>query len=234
VSPSDPSANPVVYAEYESRLTAHLRRFYGKCLGLDESRVRTSIARRLARERGAGLARILDDLVGLAGTRMLDVGSGWGELLLECIERGAVGFGVELDAEEVAISELLLKSHGVEPLIVQGRGESLPWPDESFDLVTCQQVLEHVDDIDRVVSDMIRVARPGGALFVSTPNYLFPYEGHYMLKWFPPAPQTTRREDPQGEGSRSDVPVGARELHHVSVDATALATSRAPSTKHHA
>jgi SAM-dependent methyltransferase len=94
-----------------------------------------------------------------------------------------------LDAEEVAISELLLESHGIEPRIVQGRGESLPWPDESFDLVTCQQVLEHVDDIDRVVSEMIRVARPGGALFVSTPNYLFPYEGHYMVKWFPLLPK---------------------------------------------
>lgn len=184
-----PSANPVAYAEYEARLTEHLRTFYGECLGLDDRRVRHSIERRLTRERGVGLARMLDDLVGLDSTRMLDIGSGWGELLLECIMRGAVGSGIEPDAEEVAISELLLESYGFEPRIAQGRGEALPWSDESFDLVTCQQVLEHVDDIERVVSEMIRVTRPGGAMFVSTPNYLFPYEGHYMLKWFPLLPK---------------------------------------------
>ena len=113
MSPNDaaPAANPVAYAEYETRLTEHLRKYYGESLGLDERRVRLSIARRLARERGRELARILDDLVGLGGTRMLDVGSGWGELLLECVERGAVGSGIELDAEEVAISELLLESY---------------------------------------------------------------------------------------------------------------------------
>ena len=191
MSPDDAglSTNSVAYVEYKTRLTEHLRKYYGECLGLDEWRVRLSIKRRLARERGGELARILDDLVGLSGTRMLDVGSGWGELLLECIERGAVGSGIELDAEEVAISELLLKSRGFEPRIIEGRGEALPWPDESFDLVTCQQVLEHVDDIERVVSEMLRVTRPGGSMFVSTPNYLFPYEGHYMLKWFPLLPK---------------------------------------------
>ena len=73
MSPNDaaPAANPVAYAEYETRLTEHLRKYYGESLGLDERRVRLSIARRLARERGRELARILDDLLSSLWLRLL-------------------------------------------------------------------------------------------------------------------------------------------------------------------
>jgi len=197
------------YAEYETRLRRHLRWFYGDCLGLKEQAVDQSIDARLQRVRGEALAAMLDELVGLSGAKMADVGSGWGELLLACMRRGADIVGIEPSGEEVGISELLLASFGYSPRIVHGRGEALPWKDESFDLVTCQQVLEHVDDIELVIREMIRVTRPGGRLFVSTPNYLFPYEGHYRMRWFPLMPK----------------PIGARVLRRQGRDPTFLLES---------
>ena len=52
-------------------------------------------------------------------------------------------------------------------------GEQLPFPDESFDLVFCSQVLCYCDEPARVVSEIYRVLRTGGTLLVSAPA-LFP------------------------------------------------------------
>jgi 2-polyprenyl-3-methyl-5-hydroxy-6-metoxy-1,4-benzoquinol methylase len=177
------------HAAYREQLTTHLRWYYGDCLGLPAATVADAISARLSRSRGDSLATHLDRLVGLEGRQMLDVGSGWGELVLAALARGADACGVEPDPVEVSISELLLRSYGVSITTRQGVGESLAFPDAHFDLVTCQQVLEHVDDIERVVSEIVRVTRSKGYIFVSTPNYFFPYEGHYRIKWFPMTPK---------------------------------------------
>lgn len=178
-----------LYRQYEIDLRAHLERFYGDTLGLDTLDVERAIEKRLSRVRGESLAALLDEIVGLADRRVLDVGSGWGELVLAALQRGADGVGIEPDREEVRISELLLASFGYPPRVTSGKGEALPWDDGSFDLVTCQQVLEHVENVEAVVRELVRVTRPGGKIFVSTPNYLFPYEGHYRMKWIPFTPK---------------------------------------------
>jgi len=54
--------------------------------------------------------------------------------------------------------------------------EALPFADGSFDLVICQDVLEHIDDLDRVRSEIMRVLRDKGRLFVQIP-FVFPF--HY-------------------------------------------------------
>jgi 2-polyprenyl-3-methyl-5-hydroxy-6-metoxy-1,4-benzoquinol methylase len=181
------------HERYVTALESHLRSYYGTTLGLARPVVERAIEQRLTRYRGTSLAVLLDELVGLAGKRLLDVGSGWGELLLACIEHGADAVALEPDEAEVHISELLLQSYGLDHRVTVGAGERLPFTDGSFDVVTCQQVLEHVADIDATVSEMVRVTRPGGSIFVSTPNYLFPYEGHYRMKWFPMTPKTVGR-----------------------------------------
>lgn len=52
-------------------------------------------------------------------------------------------------------------------------GEQLPFPDESFDLVFCSQVLCYADEPSQIVSEIYRVLRVGGTLLVSAPA-LFP------------------------------------------------------------
>src|SRR5260370_11497362 len=52
-------------------------------------------------------------------------------------------------------------------------GEDLPFPDEVFDLVICSQVLCYVEEPQKVIREIYRVLRPGGALLVSAPA-LFP------------------------------------------------------------
>jgi len=56
-----------------------------------------------------------------------------------------------------------------------GVGESIPYPDEHFDLVVADNVLEHLDDPDRVFAEVARVLKPGGCFVAKTPN-----AWHYM------------------------------------------------------
>ncbi len=48
----------------------------------------------------------------------------------------------------------------------------LPYPDASFDLVTCSEVLEHVENYRAVLREIRRVLKPGGLMVVTTPNVL--------------------------------------------------------------
>ena len=70
-----------------------------------------------------------------------------------------------------------------------GVGENLPFADRSFDLITMNQVMEHVGHQGAVLSEALRVLKDGGAIYIASPNYLRFYEPHYKVKWFPLLPK---------------------------------------------
>jgi SAM-dependent methyltransferase len=113
---------------------------------------------------------------GLASVRsVLDIGSGqghWGMLLSSVLPRDATFAGVEREPEWIEEARRRAERSGLADRFryVQGVAESLPFADASFDLVTCQTVLIHVPDPRAVVSEMLRVAKPGGQVIVAEPN----------------------------------------------------------------
>ena len=52
----------------------------------------------------------------------------------------------------------------------EGRAEAIPFGNSSFDYVSCCDVLEHVDDVNRTISEIARVLKPGGLFFYDTMN----------------------------------------------------------------
>ncbi len=64
------------------------------------------------------------------------------------------------------------------PNIVLAVGEALPYPDDHFDLVFSNEVIEHVDDDRATAAEMVRVTRPGGIIVAFAPNRLYPFETH--------------------------------------------------------
>ncbi len=96
---------------------------------------------------------------------MLDAGCGSGRTLADLVAYGTVS-GIELneDAADVARS----RGHGE---VRVGRLEELPWPDASFDLITCLDVIEHTPDDRTALRELHRVCRPGGWLLVTVPAY---------------------------------------------------------------
>jgi SAM-dependent methyltransferase len=119
--------------------------------GADKRRPRKSLYNWSLRE---PLARWLE-LEGrrAAGLRVLDVGCGdkpYRPYFADAAEY------VGVDVDEAANADLI------------GPIEALPVEDESFDLVLCVQVLEHVDDPELGVRELHRVVRPGGCVLAAT------------------------------------------------------------------
>lgn len=114
----------------------------------------------------------------LGGVRSaLDVGAGvghWGTLLLPLLAPDATIIGIERDSRWITRAQERATALGIEDRCryVEGVAESLPYDDETFDLVTCQTVLIHVADVSMVIGEMVRVLRPGGLLLVAEPNNL--------------------------------------------------------------
>jgi 2-polyprenyl-3-methyl-5-hydroxy-6-metoxy-1,4-benzoquinol methylase len=97
--------------------------------------------------------------------RILDIGSGGGAVAQALVEFGLV---TACDVEVRCATEV---SRRPGMTFAHGRAEALPFADGSFDLVTALDVLEHVEDDARVLSEMGRVAGPHGAVAVTVPAY---------------------------------------------------------------
>jgi len=150
-----------------------------------------SVARDYAAEflTGQAAASVVDKLARLfpvAGSTVLEVGSGLGSILLEMRRRGFRALGIEPSEEWCGIIRRRFEKEGLpSSCLVQGIGEDLPFADESVDLVVSLQVLEHVEEPERVLCEIDRVLRPGGIFYLSAPNYFSFSEDHYRVLWFP-------------------------------------------------
>ncbi|HKY16193.1 MAG TPA: methyltransferase domain-containing protein [Microthrixaceae bacterium] len=106
---------------------------------------------------------------GLDGKRVLDVGSQNGAVLVELARRGAVATGIEIDPGYVEAARIRLDCHGMSAEPVTASATDMPFEDETFDLVMSADVIEHVDDKWRTITESARVLKPGGVLLIVAP-----------------------------------------------------------------
>ena len=66
--------------------------------------------------------------------------------------------------------------------VINAAGEHLPYPDDHFDLVMSNEVIEHVQNDRQAVEEMVRVLKPGGRLVVFCPNIGYPFETHGIYR----------------------------------------------------
>ncbi len=106
----------------------------------------------------------------LTGASILDVGCGGG-LFAEALAReGCRVAGADPSEESVAVAREHASAEGMGNNYVVARGEDLPFGEASFDVVVCCDVLEHVDDPQRVIDECARVLRAGGLFLYDTIN----------------------------------------------------------------
>jgi SAM-dependent methyltransferase len=119
----------------------------------------------------------------VAGKDVLDLGSGFGSQAVQYVEAGANRVvGLEISEDKVRHSREFAAGRGVADRteFVMGTGEELPFGDSSFDLVTMDDVLEHVVDPEAVLQESARVLRPGGRLLAAFPPYYCIYGGSHL------------------------------------------------------
>ena len=104
----------------------------------------------------------------------LDVGCGGGLMAEDVARSGFRVHGIDPSAPSIETARRHAAQAGLEIDYSVGTGEQLPFADDSFDVVYCCDVLEHVDNIDRVIAESARVLRPGGLYFYDTINRTLP------------------------------------------------------------
>ncbi len=138
-----------------------------------------------------GISKRIDALARrteLRGDRLLDIGCGDGAYTV----RLAGGFG-QVDAIDIQPGPLALLADQVEGDRIAGQpdgaritiaemsADKLDFPDETFDLVTSIEVLEHITELDQALAEICRVLKPGGRFAFTTPNRWFPFETHGFI-----------------------------------------------------
>lgn len=117
-------------------------------------------------ERGGLVRALLGDAMPLAGARVLDIGCGVGGTSIALHRAGARVTALDRDARR--LSSLREREPGIETL--QGEASDLPYQDSSFGAVILQDVIEHTGNPEVVLAAAARVLKPGGFLYLSTPN----------------------------------------------------------------
>jgi SAM-dependent methyltransferase len=112
----------------------------------------------------------------LKDAMILEVGCGIGTYSAEFRQR----FTPHVEAIEIE-PERVAEAQQDTPHALVAVAEHLPYPDNRFDLVFSNEVIEHVQDDRSAAVEMVRVARPGGRIILFCPNRWWPFEqhGHY-------------------------------------------------------
>ena len=100
--------------------------------------------------------------------RVLDIGFGLGYGMKIMAERAEQLTGIEIDRRAVSRGKKLVKEVPQIIAVKHYDGRTIPYDDNSFDVVTCVDVLEHVPDYVALLQEMVRVS--SRVVFVSTPN----------------------------------------------------------------
>lgn len=108
--------------------------------------------------------RSLPKLVGGETRKVLDIGCGNGSFLIEAKRLGWIARGFEADPKSAAIA----RSAGLD--VEVGMLPRVPFCDAEFDVVTLNHVIEHLHDPVHSLREILRILKPGGKLWIATPN----------------------------------------------------------------
>ncbi len=124
----------------------------------------------------AGQERRLAMILRAAGERVngwvLENGCGVGMYAEKLAPLSGTLIGLEYDFERC------VEAHTRVPHVTDAAGESLPFPQDSFDLIISHEVIEHVRDDRIAVEEMVRTLKPGGRVVLFCPNRGYPFETH--------------------------------------------------------
>ena len=104
------------------------------------------------------------------GKEVLDLGCAGGFMAEAMAARGANVTGIDPAAQAIEAARAHARAGGLRIGYDVGVGEALPYGGAAFDAVVCVDVLEHVADLHKVLSEVARVLRPGGLFLYDTIN----------------------------------------------------------------
>jgi 2-polyprenyl-6-hydroxyphenyl methylase/3-demethylubiquinone-9 3-methyltransferase len=137
-------------------------------------------------------ANWIDNIAPVAERKVLDVGCGGGILSESLAQRGADVTGIDMGDAPLGVAKLHQLESGLSINYQKSTAEDFAKNHENtFDIVTCLEMLEHVPDPSSVINACAKMVKPGGAVFFSTINrnpkaFLLAIVGaEYLLRMLP-------------------------------------------------
>lgn len=143
------------------------------------------------------------------GLRVLDVGCGGGYTCEFLAQRRARVTGMDQSAACIEVAKSHAEEMGLTIDYHVGLGETLPFEDDSFDVVVCVDVLEHVQSVAATVTEISRVMQPGGLFCFDTINRT--WQSRWLMIWLL---EDVLRQIPRGIHDWHQF-VPPEELHHL-------------------
>ena len=138
--------------------------------------------------RGRQVASLLSDQITVPGKRFLDVGCAYGGFLVAFAEQGAQVAGIDIDEMLLTLARTNLEDNRLNaPLLLADatRAEQLEEFRGGFDLLSCNDVIEHVEDPELLLANLASMMRSDGIVYFEIPNRYAPRhvlrDGHYQL-----------------------------------------------------
>ncbi len=105
-----------------------------------------------------------------------------GELIYLNNHKQANVYGIEPNLDAFEICQIKSDIHNIpKDKFINGYAEDLPFEENTFDFIYCYTVLEHVNDVEKSIDEMIRVAKKGGYIYINAPDYRQFTERHYKV-----------------------------------------------------
>ena len=132
------------------------------------------------------LKKLISNYVPITGSKILDVGSGNGGISIAFgKQRKTQVFGIDIELNRVKTSKIGTEEQNATADFLFASGQNLPFKRSFFDIVICNDVIEHVTKPRLLLKELHRSLRIGGVLYLCAPNGLSPFsilrDSHYGL-----------------------------------------------------
>jgi len=132
-------------------------------------------------EKAKRIAKILSRFGDLGTSQILDVGCGVGGVTIDLKKNCRKIIGLDPNRKAVSAATMRASEKRSDAIFIVGSASNLPFKEASFDIVVYNHVIEHVFNPERSVSEISRVLKIEGLLYVATQNKFWPIEPHYRL-----------------------------------------------------
>lgn len=132
-------------------------------------------------EKAKRITKILSKIGDIRSSRILDVGCGVGGVTVNLRKNCQETVGLDLNRKAIRVAKILAHRKRSDTVFIVGSGLNLPFKEASFDIVVYNHVIEHVSNPERSLSEIWRVLKSEGLLYLATQNKFWPIEPHYRL-----------------------------------------------------
>ena len=167
------------------KILEYYKSYYLKELGLPDWKQRAD--NRLLEEKTFS-SKIFDEILSkiqfnFKNKKTLVNGCGTGgELIYALSVLNADAYGIEPNEKALEICNMKAQLFGIDKeRVINAVAENLPFEDNTFDFIFCYTVIEHVQNVEMAIEEMIRVTKKNGYIYINAPDYRQFTERHYKV-----------------------------------------------------